>query len=59
MLHMIQFMRKISAMHLQLMFAAVTAYSYVWFKQNSKISYEIFQNILVSITMMLITHETL
>jgi len=43
-------------MHLQLMFAAVTAYSYVCLRQNSKINYEIFENILVSITMILITH---
>jgi len=56
MLHMIQFMRKIAAMHLQLMFAVVTAYSYVCLRQNSKIKYEIIQNILVSIIMMLITH---
>jgi hypothetical protein len=52
-------MRKIAAMHLQLTFAVVTAYSYVCLRQNRKINYEIFKNILVSITMMLITHETL
>ena len=40
-------------MHLQLTFAVVTADSYVCLRRNSKIKYEVFQNILVAITMML------
>jgi len=46
-------------MHLQLMFAVVTAYSYVCLRQNIKIKYEIFQNTFVSTTVMLITHFSL